>query len=165
MFIPITIFIIIATFDTRLTGLFIQKRVGRNKKEFWMLKIRTLNSVQKASSIGLFMRKYKLDELPQLINILKGDMSLVGIRPELPEYYEQNQDFPVELLKLKPGLTGLASLYFYNEDELRKRHRGAKFENWMQQRKNTLNSIYARHYSVCYDMKIMYFTLNKILSL
>lgn len=153
-------FIIISSYYYRTNGLFIQKRIGKNKQPFTIYKIRSLPlEQQRKNSFGIFIRKFKLDELPQLINVLKGDMSFVGPRPELPEYYQLHKGFPMELFQLKPGITGLASIYFFNEDQLRKKKSGDAFEKWMFLRKNTLNLIYLNNKSWLLDMYIIWRTI------
>jgi len=112
--------------------LFKQERVGLNGKPFKVLKFRTMviDAEQQGAKVttsgdsritktGQWLRKYKLDELPQLINVLKGEMSLVGPRPEVPEYvafYSEEQKQTV--LSVLPGITDLASIEFRNENEL-----------------------------------------------
>lgn len=108
-----------------------QARVGRGGREFWIYKFRTMvpaadqtgPSITKqgdarVTRIGRILRKTKLDELPQLWNVLKGDMSLVGPRPEVPRYVQRYTPEQREVLRLKPGITDLASLYFRDEEEL-----------------------------------------------
>lgn len=163
LLVPILVLVILATIDTREFGLFIQKRVGLRFKEFYILKIRTLNKEKKASSFGRFLRKYKLDEIPQIVNVLIGNMSLVGARPELPEYFLIHRDYPKIILEYRPGITGLASIHFYNEDALKNKLNNEKFEKWMYLRKKTLNIIYSKNQSLCFDIKIMYLTFVKIL--
>lgn len=118
--------------DSRGPVFFRQERVGKSGKSFLIFKFRTM--VVDAESLGakitvgkdpritrsgVFLRKYKLDELPQLINILKGEMSLVGPRPEVPEYVAY---WPIDVLDLilsvPPGITDYASIEFRNENEL-----------------------------------------------
>lgn len=112
--------------------LFKQIRVGKNGRHFNVLKFRTMvvdaeklgNKVTtgddpRITSIGHFLRKYKLDELPQLINVLKGEMSLVGPRPEVPEYVEFYPEGIREIvLSVPPGMTDKASIEFVNENDL-----------------------------------------------
>lgn len=110
---------ILAGFDTGSNGLFIQKRVGQYAQPFWIIKFRTLHKqTSKISSLGSFLRKYKLDELPQIFNVLKGEMSLVGPRPDIEGYYDKLQGNDRLVLQLKPGITGLASLKYKNEEEI-----------------------------------------------
>lgn len=122
----IIIFAIAVKIETPGPAFFLQERVGYRGKYFKVIKIRSMgidaekNGAQWASKndprvtrIGLFIRKTRIDELPQLLNILKGDMSLVGPRPERPIFTAQfNEDYPgfIERLKVKPGLTGWAQI-------------------------------------------------------
>jgi lipopolysaccharide/colanic/teichoic acid biosynthesis glycosyltransferase len=127
-------FLIIALviiFDSEGPVFYSQVRLGKGWKRFQIFKFRTMNhdaekngpQISKSDDhritrVGAFLRKYKLDELPQLINILFGDMSFVGPRPEVPkyaEYYKINFD---RILQIKPGLTDFSSLKFRNENEL-----------------------------------------------
>jgi lipopolysaccharide/colanic/teichoic acid biosynthesis glycosyltransferase len=108
---------------------FCQKRVGRNGKLFTLIKFRTMkpdhdgNTVTVAgegriTSVGRFLRKYKLDELPGLWNVLKGDMSIVGPRPDVPGYADKLMGTDRRLLEIRPGLTGPATLKYAGEEEL-----------------------------------------------
>lgn len=130
------IFIVIAILIKKEDGgsvLFKQVRVGQNGKPFKIYKFRTMvENAEKLGSqvtkgddpritkIGKFLRKYKLDELPQLLNVLKGDMSLVGPRPEVPKYVEAYKEDYSEILKVKPGITDYATLEYVNEEEVLK---------------------------------------------
>lgn len=111
--------------------LFKQTRVGLNGAPFKVLKFRTMyKDAERAGQLtvsgrdpritpsGYFLRKYKLDELPQLFNVIKGDMSLVGPRPEVPAYVELYTNDQKRVLSVKPGITDAASLEFINENEL-----------------------------------------------
>ena len=108
--------------------LFKQKRVGKDGKLFTMVKFRTMTVNHGGSSVsvagenritplGAKLRKYKLDELPELWNVLVGDMSFVGPRPDVPGYADQLQGEDREVLKLRPGITGPASLKYRDEEE------------------------------------------------
>lgn len=109
--------------------LFRQQRVGQYGKVFTMVKFRTMTATHHGSSIsvageshitplGALLRKYKLDELPELWNILKGDMSFVGPRPDVPGYADKLIGKDRDILQLKPGITGPATLKYRNEEEL-----------------------------------------------
>lgn len=111
--------------------LFKQERIGRNSRPFMLYKFRSMRLNSEAlgqlslgerdprvTDIGHFLRKTKMDELPQLFNILKGDMSLVGPRPEVPCYVDMYSDEQKLVLKVRPGLTDAASLKYFNESEL-----------------------------------------------
>ena len=117
--------------DSKGPILFIQGRVGKNNKDFNIFKFRTMrvqsqtkglltlgNNDSRITKIGYFLRRYKIDEFPQLINILKGDMSFVGPRPELRYYVNFYSDDDLKIFAVRPGITGLASLKYRNEVEL-----------------------------------------------
>ncbi|WP_459479343.1 sugar transferase [Clostridium saccharoperbutylacetonicum] len=110
---------------------FKQIRVGEGSKEFEILKFRTMvvdaeklgrqitvGNDSRITKIGAFLRKYKLDELPQLINVFKGDMSLVGPRPEVPRYVKLYNEEQIRVLEVKPGITDLASIRYRDENDL-----------------------------------------------
>ena len=121
---------IIATIDTKSNGMFIQKRVGQNGKLFNVYKIKTMKYIpnidttittkddMRITKSGAFFRKYKIDELPQLFNVLKGDMSFVGPRPDVPGYADQLEGEDRIILSIKPGITGPATIKYKNEEEL-----------------------------------------------
>jgi lipopolysaccharide/colanic/teichoic acid biosynthesis glycosyltransferase len=118
---------IIAFLDTKENGFFIQERIGQFGTKFDIYKIRTMRLPKEStrlyvSKTGKFIRKHKFDELPQLINILKGEMSFVGPRPDITGYYDLLDGENVKVLNLKPGLTCAASLKYFNEDELLEKH-------------------------------------------
>lgn len=110
--------------------LFSQKRVGKDGKQFILIKFRSMMINQESNNtatakgddrittIGVFLRKYKLDELPELWNVLKGEMSLVGPRPDVPGYADHLKGEDRKVLKLRPGITGTASLKYANEEEI-----------------------------------------------
>lgn len=109
--------------------IFTQRRVGRNGKLFTMYKFRSMTVGHGGSSVsvagesritpfGAKLRKYKLDELPELWNVLVGDMSFVGPRPDVPGYADRLQGEDRLILKLRPGITGPASLKYANEEEI-----------------------------------------------
>ena len=127
LLIPLFLLTFIATLDTGQNGLFKQTRVGKDAKLFNVFKIRTLkgrhhNSIEEIhkseTSFGSWMRKTKVDELPQLINIVIGDMSWVGPRPDVPGYADQLKGDDRRILSLRPGLTGPATLKYKDEDAL-----------------------------------------------
>ena len=110
---------------------FRQIRVGEKNEEFEILKFRTMvvdaeklgrqitvGNDNRITKIGAFLRKYKLDELPQLINVFKGDMSLVGPRPEVPRYVNLYNEEQRKVLEVKPGRTDLASIRYRDENDL-----------------------------------------------
>ena len=112
---------LLASIDTKSNGLFIQKRIGQFGKPFNIFKLKSIkeiNGVKTTSSFGNFIRKTKIDELPQLFNVLIGNMSIVGPRPDVPGYYDKLQGEHRKILELKPGLTSLATLKYANEETL-----------------------------------------------
>lgn len=125
------IFSLIIILDSSGGAFFIQKRVGRNNKDFLLIKFRTMcnnaekkglltigNTDERITRFGYFLRKHKLDELPQLLNIFIGDMSFVGPRPEVRKYVEMYNDEQRKVLKVKPGITDVASIKYINENEI-----------------------------------------------
>lgn len=114
---------IIAAIDTHTSGIFIQERIGQFGKKFKIYKLRTIRESDPSvmipiSKTGKFLRQYRIDELPQLFNVLKGDMSIVGPRPDVSGYYDLLKGENRKLLELKPGLTSMAALKYFREDEI-----------------------------------------------
>ncbi|OBQ52566.1 glycosyl transferase [Tamlana sp. s12] len=125
------IIIILIKFDSPGPVLFIQKRVGKNNIDFNIYKFRTMrvksdnkglltigNHDSRITKAGYILRRYKIDEFPQLINIIIGDMSFVGPRPELRHYVNYYNEDIMKIFQVRPGITGLASLKYRNEVEL-----------------------------------------------
>lgn len=119
-FIPFLFFIwIVQSVNTNSNGFFLQKRIGQYGKKFVILKFRTIHpKTSKISRFSAVLRKYKIDELPQLFNVLIGQMSFVGPRPDIPGYYDLLEGENRKILELKPGLTSEASLLFFNEERI-----------------------------------------------
>ena len=125
------VFIVIA-FIIKVTSkgevFYIQKRVGKDFKEFELYKFRSMKDEKglqitskddpRITSIGKFIRKTKMDELPQLLNVLKGDMSLVGPRPEVKKYVELKKQKYKKVLSVRPGITDLAAIEYRDEEEM-----------------------------------------------
>ncbi|HEX8575363.1 MAG TPA: sugar transferase [Flavobacterium sp.] len=110
---------VIASIDTNSNGLFLQKRIGQYGKVFKIFKLKTIHPKnQKISNIGKFLRNSKIDETPQLFNVLIGNMSFVGPRPDFAGYYDKLEGEKRKILELKPGITSLASIKYYNEEKL-----------------------------------------------
>jgi lipopolysaccharide/colanic/teichoic acid biosynthesis glycosyltransferase len=118
-------------FDSPVGIFYLQTRVGKNNKDFKLFKFRTMktdsdkkglltvgNSDSRITRTGLWLRKYKLDELPQLVNVLIGDMSLVGPRPEVRKYVDLYSCEQKKVLIVKPGITDNASIEYADENEL-----------------------------------------------
>lgn len=117
--------------DTNGNVFYKQKRVGRRGVEFYLYKFRTMQADAdktglltygttdvRITGFGSFLRRNKLDELPQLVNVLKGDMSIVGPRPEVKKYVDLYTDEQRQVLNVKPGITDIASIRFINENEI-----------------------------------------------
>lgn len=156
--------VVLATIDTCSCGVFLQKRIGKNCKEFTIFKIKTIRSRgQRTSSFGKFLRRYKFDELPQLFNILLGDMSFVGPRPDVAGYYNSLQGEQRLILKLKPGLTSEASLKYFDEEFLLQQQENPKEYNdtVIFPDKVKLNLNYYYNNSFLGDIRIIYKTLLK----
>lgn len=153
---------------------FVQERVGKNGQLFRIHKFRTMrqntgSSVSVAgekriTALGSILRKYKLDELPELWDVLIGNMSLVGPRPDVPGYADRLTGEDREILSLLPGVTGPATLKYRNEEELL-----ASVGNPQQYNDNVifpdkvrLNRYYLHHYSFVMDLKILLATLFRL---
>ena len=159
--------------------IFKQTRVTKDGKEFKIFKFRTMKpntekqgqitigADNRITSIGSFLRKTKLDELPQLFNIIMGDMSFVGPRPEVPKYVAMYTQDQREILKVRAGITDYASIYFSNESEiLGKQKNPEKFyiEKIMPY-KIELNKKYIKEAGIITDIKIIFLTIFKVAGL
>lgn len=152
---------------------FVQKRVGRNGKLFTMYKFRSMTVHHSGSSVsvkgesritpfGAKLRKYKLDELPELWNVLIGDMSFVGPRPDVPGYADALTGDDKEVLKLRPGITGPASLKYRNEEELLAQQADPVRYNdeVIFPDKVRINRYYLHHYSFVKDIQMIICTVS-----
>lgn len=154
-----------------------QERIGRNGKPFLLYKFRSMRpNSDKASLItvggrdsritreGYFLRKYKLDELPQLINILKGEMSVVGPRPEVKKYVDLYTEEQRKVLSVRPGLTDWASLYYIDENELLGKSSDPEktYINEIMPAKLELNMKYIQEAGLLTDLEIIFKTIFKI---
>lgn len=160
----ITILILVSSLDTHQFGLFTQIRVGKQGKTFQIYKIRsmkgkyqtdvtTINS-HKITKFGSFIRKSKLDELPQIFNILLGDMSFVGPRPDVVGYADQLVGEDRIILSVKPGITGPAQLAFKNEEEiLNQQNNPLKYnDEVLWQKKVGINKQYVQNQNFITDL-------------
>ena len=152
--------------------IFKQKRVGRNGRLFTMYKFRSMTVNHGGSSVsvagesritplGAKLRRYKLDELPELWNVLIGDMSFVGPRPDVPGYADKLNGEEREVLNLRPGITGPASLKYRNEEELLALQADPQRYNdeVIYPDKVRINLYYLRHYSFVKDLQMMVSTV------
>jgi lipopolysaccharide/colanic/teichoic acid biosynthesis glycosyltransferase len=158
---------LIAVIDTRTNGVFTQERIGQYGKRFNIYKLRTIQKIHDSgdfqiSGRGRALRNFKLDELPQLFNVLKGEMSIVGPRPDIPGYYDLLEGENRKILELKPGLTSLASLKYYNEDQLLEKQSSPLVYNdqVLFPDKVQLNLEYYYQKSFCGDLKIIIKTVG-----
>lgn len=157
--------------------LFKQERVGLNEQIFWIYKFRsmyvdtdpthiiTAHKDSRITKIGYYLRHYKLDELPQLFNVLKGDMSVVGPRPQMKKLVSH---YPVHLRKIifsvRPGLTDIASIHFSNEQQMLSHvvDQEAFYLNKILPRKLKYKVFYAKKHSLLLDLEIIFMTIYKI---
>lgn len=153
--------LLLAALSTRSTGIFTQIRIGQHGKPFAIYKLQTMINGQ-ATTTGRILRKSKIDELPQLINILKGDMSFVGPRPDVPGYYDVLKGEQRKVLALKPGLTSLAALKYRYEDYLLEKQQNPQLynNNIIFPDKIKMNLEYLEKRSVWYDLKIIALTIK-----
>ncbi len=157
-----------------------QQRIGLNGKPFYLLKFRSMRldadktgkltvgmRDSRITSIGYFIRKFKLDEFPQFINVLKGEMSIVGPRPEVPDYVRLYTEEQRKILLVKPGITDYASLDYFTENELLAKSNDPE-KTYIQEimpAKIKLNQKYLDNPVLVEDFKIMWLTFLRILGL
>jgi lipopolysaccharide/colanic/teichoic acid biosynthesis glycosyltransferase len=159
-------------------GFYLQSRVGKDNRDFRLWKFRTMftRSDQKGlltiggrdpriTPVGYFLRKYKLDELPQLINVLNGDMSLVGPRPEVRKYVNLYSAKQLEVLSIKPGITDYASIEYAHENELLSKANDPErfYIEEVMPAKLILNLKYIQEKSLWTDLRIIALTFRRIL--
>ena len=157
---------------------FKQIRVGKDGKHFSLLKFRTMRPDSdrlsqitvgdrdpRVTHVGYYLRKYKLDEIPQLFNIIGGDMSVVGPRPEVPKYVQLYNAEQGIVLSIRPGLTDYASLQYVNESEILAKAADPEkaYVNEIMPHKLELNKKYIREKSFFTDLKIILQTLLRII--
>jgi lipopolysaccharide/colanic/teichoic acid biosynthesis glycosyltransferase len=157
--------------------LFKQKRVGKNALVFNILKFRTMvvdaekvgrqitvGNDSRITKVGIFLRKYKLDELPQLINVIKGDMSLVGPRPEVPKYVELYNENQKRVLEVRPGITDYASIEYRDENSILGNVENPEeyYINIIMPHKIDLNMKYIENNNVFIDIAIIFKTIFNI---
>ena len=156
-----------------------QERIGKGGIPFFILKFRSMRTDSdtkgkltvgmrdpRITSIGFFIRKYKLDEFPQFVNVLKGEMSVVGPRPEVKEYVDLYNEDQRKVLQVKPGITDYASLYYFKENELLAQSIDPQktYIEEIMPAKLKLNKKYLENPTVFHDLKIIFKTFAKILT-
>ncbi len=175
-------FIIIAliiVINSRGPVFYRQVRVGLNGRDFKLFKFRSMRvdsdkgslltiggRDNRITSVGYFIRKYKIDELPQLINVLLGNMSLVGPRPEVRKYVNLYSPEQLKVLSVKPGITDYASIQYSNENELLGNASDPEhtYISEIMPAKLALNLVYIEQKSVLTDFIIIFNTIGKIIS-
>lgn len=170
---------ILIVIDSKGDVFYLQQRVGKDNKDFNIFKFRTMrpNSDKQGlltvgakdsriTKIGVFLRKYKIDELPQLINVLIGNMSFVGPRPEVRKYVDLYNSEQKKVLTVKPGITDYASIEYSNENELLARSENPEktYIEEIMPAKLELNLKYIKEASLLTDIKIIFKTFAKIVS-
>lgn len=161
---PLLLCYLVASFDTMSNGLFLQIRIGQFGKPFTIFKFRTIHPQSgKVSAIGAFFRKSKIDELPQLLNVLIGNMSFVGPRPDIMGYYDALAGEDRKVLELKPGITCAASIKYANEEEILSRQPDPLIYNdtVIFPDKVKMNLEYYYRHSFMGDLKILWATFFK----
>lgn len=176
IFIIISILIIL---DSNGGIFYFQNRVGKNNRDFKLIKFRTMfkdsekkglltigSNDKRITRFGYYLRKYKLDELPQLINIIKGDMSFVGPRPEVRKYVNLYNNEQMMVLSVRPGLTDYSSIEYINESEILKQSANPEktYIDEIMPRKLELNLFYIKNQSIINDIKIIFSTIKKIVA-
>jgi len=153
---------------------YIQSRIGKSFKPFNLYKFRSMKEAKglsitskddpRITSIGKFIRKTKIDELPQLLNVLKGEMSLVGPRPEVEKYVYIQEEAYRNILKVKPGITDLAAIEFRDEEEVLAQYEDKEeaYIKEIQPKKIALYNQYLKMISLKGDVKIILQTLKVI---
>jgi len=173
-------FILIASLiviDSKGGIFFIQQRVGKDNKDFELFKFRTMRSnSEKAgqitvggkdpriTKIGYLLRKFKLDEFPQLLNVIKGDMSIIGPRPEVRRYVDMYSKEQLKVLSVRPGLSDFASIEYINENELLGKSDNPEktYIEEIMPAKLQLNRKYIEQKTFGTDIKLIFKTIRKI---
>jgi hypothetical protein len=181
LFIPIIIISIAIKLDSNGSVFYRQERVTQYGKKFRIFKFRTMvtnadkigtlvtvKSDVRITKVGKFLRKYRLDEFPQIFNILIGDMSFVGTRPEVTKYVEKYSDYMYATLLLPAGLTSYSSINYKDEDEIISEHLKDNeniddiYVNYILPDKMKYNIEYIEKFSFLYDIKIMFKTFLSV---
>jgi len=162
---------VIATLETGTNGFFIQTRIGKKGKPFKIIKIRTMYPVggikitiandRRITRSGRFFRKYKIDELPQIFNVLKGEMSFVGPRPEVPGYADRLEGEDRIILEILPGITGPATLKYRRQEEILAQMENPQWyhDNVIWWDKVKINREYIQNWSLWKDLYYIFKTI------
>lgn len=170
---------IVVMVDSKGGIMYKQIRVGKNMEDFLLYKFRTMyvhsadqnlitigNHDARITKVGYWLRKYKLDELPQLLNILNGQMSFVGPRPEVRKYVNMYNDEQQKVLSVKPGITDWASIQFYNENQLLENSDDPEnyYIDQLFPLKLVQNLQYIKHNNILIDIKIILLTIKRMVA-
>lgn len=170
LIVPMLLLVAVSTLQTKQFGIFTQQRVGQFGHPFLIYKIRTLNNDthqlghldKAATSMGRWMRRYKLDELPQLFNVISGRMSFVGPRPDLFGFADKLEGADRIILRVKPGITGPATLKYRLEEGLLSQQADPEAYNrlviWKD--KVEINKDYVQNWSFSLDLKLIIISLK-----
>lgn len=178
IFSPFLILISVVIYLSSKGGVFYkQLRVGKGGKDFHLFKFRTMvpdaektgqitvgGRDPRVTGVGYFLRKYKLDELPQLFNIFLGEMSVVGPRPEVKKYVDMYTEEQRKVLQVKPGLTDYASIKYSNENEILGRSENPEktYVEEIMPNKLELNLKYIEEVGLATDVKLIFQTIRKV---
>lgn len=174
---PVLLVVSVLVAVTSPGGVFFrQERIGKDGRPFRIFKFRsmrkdnaglkiTTGNDSRITPVGRFLRKSKIDELPQLINVLVGDMSFVGPRPEVADYVNLYTPYQRQVLLVRPGITGLASIRFRNENDLltASDDPNRTYVEQIMPRKIDLDLEYIPHASVFYDLKLIFQTFAVVI--
>lgn len=177
LFLPIVIISILIKIDSKGSVFYRQERITKYGKKFKIFKFRTmitnadkigslvtLKEDKRITRVGKFLRKYRLDEFPQIFNIILGDMSFVGTRPEVKKYVDRYEPYMYVTLLLPAGLTSNASIKYKDEDEILNKHLNYEdnideiYVKYVLKDKMKYNIEYIEKFSFFYDLKIMFKT-------
>ena len=171
------VFYLLIRIESKGGAFYIQERIGKNGKPFGLYKFRTMRvgsdteglltvgeRDSRITRIGYILRKTKIDELPQLLNVLKGDMSLVGPRPEVRKYTDLYTDEQRKVLSVRPGITDYASIEYVNENELLSKADDPErmYIEEVMPDKIKLNMKYLKHYTVGEYFRIIFLTFKSL---
>ena len=171
------LYILIRT-ESKGGAFYVQERIGKDVKPFGLYKFRTMRTGSESEGlltigehdnritrIGYFLRKTKIDELPQLMNVLKGNMSLVGPRPEVRKYVDLYTEEQLKVLSVRPGITDYASIEYVNENELLSKADDPDrvYIEEIMPNKIKLNMKYLEHYTISEYFRIIFLTFKSLM--
>ena len=179
-FLPFGVVIsLLIAFESRGGVFYTQERIGQNGIPFGLLKFRSMrpdadqlgqltvgSRDPRITNIGYFIRRYKLDEFPQFLNVLKGDMSIIGPRPEVKKYVDLYSEEQRKVLIVKPGITDYASIEYFDENRLLGESENPEktYIEEIMPAKLLLNKKYLDNPTFFHDLKIIWLTFKKIIS-